>query len=87
MPHAAREDDEYSGFFIPKGTMVAGNAWFVSVTQEKVLVLIFPIHRAILHDPAHFENPMVFEPDRYLKDGKLDPSAMDPDAAFGFGRR
>ncbi|KAH6905145.1 cytochrome P450 98A3 [Coprinopsis sp. MPI-PUGE-AT-0042] len=69
VPHVAREDDEYNGYFIPKGTAVFGNAW------------------AILHDPDNFENPMEFRPERYLKDGKLDAHAMDPDAAFGFGRR
>ena len=26
-PHATSEDDEYRGYFIPKGTIVMGNAW------------------------------------------------------------
>ena len=31
---------------------------------------------------------MKYQPERYLKDGKLDPDVIDPDsAAFGFGRR
>ena len=31
---------------------------------------------------------MKYQPERYLKDGKLNPDVMDPDsAAFGFGRR
>ena len=31
---------------------------------------------------------MEYRPDRYLKDGKLNPNVMDPDSvAFGFGRR
>ena len=31
---------------------------------------------------------MEYRPERYLKDGKLDPDVMGPDfAAFGFGRR
>ena len=35
-----------------------------------------------------FKDPMVFRPERYLKDGKLNPDVRDPDcAAFGFGRR
>ena len=27
VPHMASEDDEYNGYFIPKGTVVLGNAW------------------------------------------------------------
>ena len=31
---------------------------------------------------------MKYQPERYLKDGKLNPDVMDPDSAvFGFGRR
>lgn len=55
-------------------------------------LLLFPILtillRSILHDPKAFNNPMEYQPERYLKDGKLNPDVMDPDsAAFGFGRR
>ena len=40
-----------------------------------------------MHDRKAFSNPGEFEPERYLKDGKLNPDIRDPDAAFGFGRR
>ena len=41
-----------------------------------------------MHDPKVFNNPMEYQPERYLKDGKLNPDVMDPhSAAFGFGRR
>lgn len=31
---------------------------------------------------------MEYQPERYFKDGKLDPTVMDPaSVAFGFGRR
>ena len=41
-----------------------------------------------MHDPKVFNNPMEFQPERYLKDGKLNPDVKDPDCAvFGFGRR
>ena len=41
-----------------------------------------------MHDPEVFNDPMVFQPERYLKDGKLNPDVRDPDSAvFGFGRR
>lgn len=43
--------------------------------------------RAILHDEAVYPDPFKFNPERFLKDGQLDPSVPDPAAAFGFGRR
>ena len=50
-------------------------------------VLIFLI-RSILHNPKTSNNPMEYQPDQYLKDGKLNPDVMDPDSvAFSFGRR
>ena len=33
------------------------------------------------------ENPDVFNPDRFLKDGKTNPDIPHPEEAFGFGRR
>ena len=66
---------------------------FCSVMHGKYeRLLLFPILtillRSILHDPKAFNNPMEYQPERYLKDGKLNPDVMDPDsAAFGFGRR
>ena len=42
----------------------------------------------MLHDPREYNDPDVFDPDRFLKDGCLDPDILDPsDVAFGFGRR
>ncbi|KAF9451579.1 cytochrome P450 [Macrolepiota fuliginosa MF-IS2] len=69
IPHYLSEDDEYNGFFLPKGSVVLGNAW------------------AILHDQRDYPNPLEFKPERFLKDGKLDPRAREPTASFGFGRR
>ena len=28
-PHMSTIDDEYNGFYIPKGTILIGNAWLV----------------------------------------------------------
>ncbi|KAH9893509.1 cytochrome P450 [Cubamyces lactineus] len=42
----------------------------------------------ILHDPEVYARPEAFIPDRYLKDGKMDPDVFDPAIiAFGSGRR
>ncbi|KAI0333732.1 CyP450 monooxygenase [Cubamyces sp. BRFM 1775] len=42
----------------------------------------------ILHDPNAYENPHDFCPERFIKDGRLDPTVRDPtDYMFGFGRR
>ena len=46
------------------------------------------IFRAILHDETHFPDPFTFNPDRFIKDGALNPDVLDPSvAAFGYGRR
>ena len=29
IPHMSTMDDEYNGFYIPKGTIMIGNAWLV----------------------------------------------------------
>ena len=84
--HMATNDDEYNGYFIPKGTVVIGNAWSVKKKSLLLSTLTF-LFRSILHDPGLFNNPHEFQPERYLKDGKLNPDVRDPDSAFGFGRR
>jgi cytochrome P450 len=41
-----------------------------------------------MHDPDIFDRPFECIPERYLKDGKLNPLVPDPEiAAFGHGRR
>ncbi|KAI0796931.1 cytochrome P450 [Abortiporus biennis] len=70
VPYRVMEDDEYNGFFIPKGTTVVSNFW------------------ATLHDANDYPDPECFNPERFLKDGKLDPTVRNPNKlAFGFGRR
>ncbi|KAI0700157.1 cytochrome P450 [Cerioporus squamosus] len=50
--------------------------------------LLFPNVWAIMHDPKTYANPDVFEPERYLKNGILNPDTPDPhDVVFGYGRR
>ena len=58
--------------------------------HERLLLhsLLTSLIRSILHDPKSFNNPMEFQPERYLKDGKLNPDVIDPAVvAFGYGRR
>jgi hypothetical protein len=31
VPHQSIIDDEYNGFYIPKGTITIGNAWLVQL--------------------------------------------------------
>ena len=48
----------------------------------------FVLFRSIVHDAKHFNDPMKYQPERYLKDGILNPDVLDTDSiAFGFGRR
>ena len=32
IPHMSTMDDEYNGFYIPKGTIMIGNAWLIMTT-------------------------------------------------------
>ncbi|KZP26041.1 cytochrome P450 [Athelia psychrophila] len=50
--------------------------------------LVIPNSWAILNDPTVYPDPSVFNPERFLKDGKIDPEVQDPQlAVFGYGRR
>ncbi|KDQ52205.1 hypothetical protein JAAARDRAFT_138959 [Jaapia argillacea MUCL 33604] len=50
--------------------------------------IIFGNIWSILHDPMVYPEPEKFKPERFLKDGKLNPEVRDPSVAvFGFGRR
>ncbi|KAH9924335.1 cytochrome P450 [Epithele typhae] len=43
---------------------------------------------AILHNRELYPDPDAFKPERFLKDGKIDPDIMDPSSvSFGLGRR
>ena len=40
VPHMSTGDDEYNGFYIPKGTIIMGNVWLVLLTTTGTLGLI-----------------------------------------------
>lgn len=43
---------------------------------------------AVFNDPSEYPEPQIFNPERFLKDGKLDHSVRDPeDRVFGSSRR
>ncbi|EIW59176.1 CyP450 monooxygenase [Trametes versicolor FP-101664 SS1] len=72
VPHFTLEDDEFHGYFIPAGTVLITNLWCAD----------------IMHDPEAYDDPDEFRPERFIRDGKLDPTVRDPNAfIFGFGRR
>ncbi|KAI0357867.1 cytochrome P450 [Trametes cingulata] len=49
---------------------------------------VVPNAWAYTRDPRHYPNPEDFIPERYLRDGKLNPKVQDPgDIVFGYGRR
>ena len=89
LPHASTEDDIYRGYFIPKGSVVLANAWRVSVLYRIFpLLLTYKFHRSLLHDAQLFPDPTIFKPERYLKNGQLNPDIRDSThIIFGFGRR
>ncbi len=90
LPHVSTADDEYDGFFIPKGSIVMVNAWSVShfVVVIQNADSLMARSRSILHDPERYPQPEKFVPDRFVKNGALNMDPGDPaHIAFGFGRR
>lgn len=48
----------------------------------------YAFHRAVCYNEAVFEAPRTYDPERFLKDGKLDGSANGlEERVFGSGRR
>ena len=45
VPHMSTLDDEYNGFYIPKGTIMIANAWLVQPLTIPIFVLNFLLGR------------------------------------------
>jgi len=58
-------------------------SWVVVITD-----LVCWVRRAVCYDETVYPEPHKYDPERFLKDGKLDRSVKDPeDRIFGTGRR
>ena len=74
----------------PAATYVTANSSrLLSLFLLEPLSDLIVLERAILHDEKAYQDPLAYNPDRFLRpDGTLDPNVRDPSvAAFGFGRR
>ncbi|KAG5350454.1 hypothetical protein C0989_010974, partial [Termitomyces sp. Mn162] len=54
-------------------------------SDEQALPYLSAIIKEVLR--SIYPDPDTFNPDRFMKDGKLNPDIRDPSMAFGFGRR
>ena len=80
QPHAPVQDDYYNGWYIPAGTWVQGNLWYVTFLYHADI-------RAIHRNPRDFPEPDRFNPDRYLKENRLPYPNDKGYHTFGWGRR
>lgn len=92
VPHSTIADDEFHGYFIPAGTVLIPNVWYASfahLSHSSCLIAVVETYRACMHDPDEYDSPDEFNPDRFVRDGKLDDTACHTvtTLAFGFGRR
>jgi len=71
LPHRLMEDDDYKGYFIPKGTIVLPNSWSISRNEE-----MYP-------NPEEFRPQRFLEPSTKSGEFPMDPHKY----VFGFGRR
>lgn len=85
VPHSPIEDDEYEGFFIPKGmpSSSCDRSMCIDVLPGSwVMANLW----GMLHDPEVYPEPHLFRPERFARSNP----AQQPDPnklAFGLGRR
>ncbi len=87
IPHRSLADDDYNGYFIPAGSTVIANIWQVVQLKQHV-ICTHDYLRAFARDTRVYADPEAFNPDRFLKDGLINPEVLDPsEFVFGYGRR
>ena len=93
VPKRVRKDDNYKGYFIPAGAIILENIWLVQrqnvrISTDHRSLIRSHILRKVFRDESIYPKPEDFDPERFLKGGKLDPSVRDPEErVFGAGRR
>ena len=92
VPKRVMEDDIYNGYFIPAGAIIVENIWLVKRRRDGIHESSIANQslscRKIFRDESIYPVPQKFDPERFLKDGKLDPSIRNPEERiFGAGRR
>jgi cytochrome P450 len=89
-PHLLEKDDVYNGYFIPAGTIVLPNQWYVYNHLLLCVLIKWTVlicNRAMLHDEMEYPEPSLFLPERWiLKKGQKEPRHPSK-VTFGFGRR
>jgi len=71
LPHVLSEDDEYDGYFIPKGTLVIGNSWAILHNPQA------------MSEPSRFKPERYMKNGVFDQNASLSTSL----GSFGFGRR
>src|ERR1700761_4136936 len=89
LVHTNEYEDVFEGMRIPKGSMVIANIWYLTYSDYSCLFCFLPpFCRGMTHDEAMYPSPHIFDPSRYMKDGKVSSDIRDPRSMFfGFGRR
>jgi cytochrome P450 len=84
IPHKLRIDDVHNRYYIPKGTIVLPNTWYINDIFGLLSLILKPKPRFMSSDPRYYKNPKVFNPSRFLDPHpETDPRKW----MFGFGRR
>ena len=88
------QEDTYSGYTIPAGSMIVPNVWYVfssSSCHDQIIFLSTFVLRQIMRDERYYPDPEKFMPERHLEVEQglrpYDPAADPVKAVFGFGRR